>query len=73
MTDLFFGRESTMLHAFLTMNSGYEIAVSQSMLHHGNPAAIKEAIPVYAPQPMADGLSAGPGNFPSAIYLRRTA
>ena len=73
MTDLFFGRESTMLHAFLTMNSGYEIAVSQSMLHHGNGAAIKEAIPVYAPQPMADGLSAGPGNFPSAIYLRRTA
>jgi len=73
MTDLFFGRESTMLHAFLTMNSGFEIAVSQSMLHHGNPAAIKAAIPVYEPQPMTDGLSAGPGNFPSAIYLRRTA
>ena len=73
MTDLFFGRESTMLHAFLTMNSGYEIVVSQSMLHHGDPAAIKQAIPVYSPQPMTDGLSAGAGNFPSAIYLRRMA
>lgn len=73
MTDLFFGRESTMLHAFLTMNSGYEIVVSQSMLHHGNAAAIKHAIPAYVPQPMTDGLSAGTGNFPSAIYLRRTA
>ena len=71
LTTLFFGGESTLLHAFLIHNSRYSIAVSMSMLHHARPLEMQSVLPNYRPEAMEDGLHTGsPGHFPSATYLR---
>jgi len=72
LTTLFFGGESTLLHAFLINNCRYSIAASLSMLHHGCPQELQSIFPNYRPAPMNDGLHlspANPGHFPSATYL----
>ncbi len=71
-TDVFFARESTLLHAFLAMNSGWTIAGSLSMLHHGQQAAMRELFPKYRPQRVESAVLVEQGDFPSATYLRRT-
>lgn len=70
--ELFFSGESVLLQALLTDNPKYRIVASLSMLHYGRPEQLRQVIPHYAPAPNNDGLNAGPGHFPSAVYLQRT-
>lgn len=70
--DVFFTRESTLLHAFLAMNMGWTIAGSLSMLHHGEQRAMRELFPKYRPQRVESAVLVERGDFPSATYLRRT-
>jgi predicted O-methyltransferase YrrM len=72
-TDIFFPRETLLLLAFLTMNDGFEISASLSMLHNAAAEELKACIPNYTPARMSDGLAVSPGHFPSAIYLKRTS
>jgi predicted O-methyltransferase YrrM len=67
---LFFSHESPLLHAFLVNNPRFEILVSLSMLHHQRPVPLGLLVRAYEPRPMTHGLSAGPGHFPSSLYLR---
>jgi hypothetical protein len=67
---LFFQHESPLLHAFLCGNERFEIQFSLSMLHYAAPDQLKACFSRYAPAPNRDGLEAGPGHFPSSIYLR---
>jgi hypothetical protein len=72
LRTLFFGGESTLLHAFLIHNRRYSIAVSLSMLHHACPEQMQLWLPNYRPAAMHYGLHEGgaaPGHFPSATYL----
>jgi len=71
LTTLFFGGESTLLHAFLIENRRYSIAASLSMLHHACPQELQRLLPSYRPTAMHHGLHAGggTGHFPSAAYL----
>jgi len=70
--EFFTNRENVVLLAFLTMNPGYRILASQSMLHNARPDALRGHIPYYRPVPLDRGLYAGEGHYPSAIYLERT-
>jgi predicted O-methyltransferase YrrM len=74
LTSLFFGRESSLLYAFLLNNSKYRIAACLSMLHYERPQQLKEMLPHYQPAPNADGLDVPgtKGDFPSSIYLSVT-
>ena len=67
---LFFQHESPLLHAFLCGNDHFEIQFCLSMLHYAAPAELKACFPRYMPAANRDGLEAGPGHFPSSIYLR---
>jgi hypothetical protein len=67
---LFFQHESPLLHAFLCGNDRFEIQFCLSMLHYAAPEELKACFPRYTPAPNRDGLEAGPGHFPSSIYLR---
>jgi hypothetical protein len=70
LTTLFFASESTLLHAFLTGNQRYSIAVSLSMLHHACPQQMQSVLPNYRPATLNYGLSTpGGGHFPSATFL----
>lgn len=69
--ELFFSTESVLLQALLTDNPRYRIVASLSMLHYGRAEQLRQIIPHYTPAPNQDGLSAGPGHFPSALYLQR--
>ena len=40
--------------------------------YYGRPEQLRQIIPHYSPAPNKDGLYAGPGHFPSAVYLQRT-
>jgi hypothetical protein len=68
---LFFGAETTLLHAFLIHNERVGIAVSLSMLHHACPQRMQSLLPNYRPAVMHHGLhtSDATGHFPSATYL----
>jgi len=66
---VFFPHESPLLHAFLVNNSRFEILASLSMLHHQRPAELARLVESYSPRRMCDGLSAGGGHLPSALYL----
>jgi hypothetical protein len=68
-SELFFAHETSLLLAFLTLNSRFRIAMSLSMLHHASSQTIQAAIPDYRPAANDDGLEAAPGHFPSATYL----
>lgn len=68
--SLFFQHESPLLHAFLCGNDRFEIRFCLSMLHYATPEELKACFPRYSPAPNRDGLEAGPGHFPSSIYLR---
>ena len=70
--SLFFGAESTLLHAFLIDNARYGIACSLSMLHHTCPEELRSILPDYRPAAMHYGLYDEPvngGHFPSSTYL----
>ncbi len=71
LTTLFFGGESTLLHAFLIGNARYSIAACLSMLHHACRQEMQAVFPNYQPAPMHYGLhlESGGGHFPSSIYL----
>jgi hypothetical protein len=69
-TALFFPHESVLLHAFLVHNTRFAIVASMSMLHHQRSSEVAELLPYYTPRKNQDGLAAGPGHFPSAVYLR---
>jgi hypothetical protein len=72
LSTLFFGGESTLLHAFLIGNARYSILVCLSMLHHACRQELQAIFPNYRPAPMHYGLhleSGGGGHFPSSIYL----
>jgi hypothetical protein len=68
--DLFFPVESTLLHAFLSCNSRYELCTAMSMLHYAAPERLKALLPTYEPAPNDEGLLKGEGHFPSAAYLK---
>lgn len=72
MKDIFFWRESALLHAFLCGNRDWTISVSMSMLHHARPDRVRAAMPNYRPRPMRGGLDDGEGHYPSATYLLKT-
>jgi hypothetical protein len=40
------------------------------MLHHQRSPALADLVRSYKPRPMALGLAAGEGHFPSSIYLQ---
>ena len=72
LTTLFFGGESTLLHAFLIENRRYSIAVSLSMLHHACPQQMQSLLTNYRPAAMYYGLHTtkkDSAHFPSATYL----
>ena len=72
LSELCFSGESSLLHAFLTCNSRYQIAVSLSMLHHAAPERLQRILPNYRPAPMSYGLYRSVklvGHFPSSTYL----
>lgn len=71
-TDIFFGRETLLLYAFLVQNPKMHIEMSLSMLHHAHSRDMTGLIPWYRPRPMVDGIGTEAGDFPSAIYLRTT-
>jgi predicted O-methyltransferase YrrM len=70
MRDCFFPTESTLLHAFLVGNRGFTIRAAMSMLHYARQEPLQAVIPRYRPDPDDEGLSAGSGHFPSALYLQ---
>lgn len=67
---LFFSRESVLLHAFLIGNPRVSICTALSMLHYARPDELRELLPNYRPAANDAGLAAGPGHFPSSLYLR---
>jgi hypothetical protein len=74
LNTLFFGRESSLLYAFLLNNSKYRIAASLSMLHYARSAQLQELLPHYKAAANDHGLEiagkqADGGDFPSSIYL----
>jgi hypothetical protein len=66
--DLFFPHESVLLHAFLAMNGRFAVRASLSMLHYGDPEALRRWLD-YRPAGNEDGIAAGEGDFPSSLYL----
>lgn len=68
---LFFPHETALLHGFLCMNPSFEILCSLSMLHHARRRELAEALPQYGAPETDDGLTVGPGNIPSSIFLKR--
>ncbi len=68
---LFFGHESALLMALLTLNNQYRIMASFSMLHHGKQDELTKLFANYVPAKYVDGLRTGPGHFPSSIFIRR--
>lgn len=68
--ELFFSNESALLHAFLIDNSKFTIRLSQSMLHHADPARLARSMPNYRPSANDEGVRASEGDFPASIYLQ---
>jgi predicted O-methyltransferase YrrM len=71
-SELFFNKESTLLHAFLACNTKFTICAALSMLHYEAPAFLQTQFPNYIPQANDFGLRKNPQvgeDFPSAIYL----
>jgi hypothetical protein len=70
-SDLFFGGESGLLHAYLIHNPRCRIAFSLSMLHHARPEVLKELLPHYTPVKTDRGINprGWEGATPSATYL----
>lgn len=75
--DLFFPHESVLLHALLVSNVHLAIEFSLSMLHYGNPEAIRNVLPRYRPAASDHGLGLNSdggrvemGHFPSSVFLR---
>lgn len=69
-SELFFGHESALLHAFLAHSRRFRIMASMSMLHYERTHELSELLPNYRPAGNDCGLAAGPGHFPSSTYLR---
>jgi hypothetical protein len=67
--DLFFWNETALVAAFLVGNSRFRLLASLSMIHHGDPDALREVFPWYEPVVQAGGLSVGQGHFPSSAYI----
>jgi predicted O-methyltransferase YrrM len=74
--DLFFWRESVLLHAFLINNPRFKIRLGCAMLHHAALDQVREIIPTYdSPMETERGLAVGSksGVFPSSIWLEVVA
>jgi hypothetical protein len=67
--ELFFWHETALLHAYLTGNRNTRILTSLSMLHYARRTELAQLIPTYKPRSDSDGLSTGPGHYPSSIFL----
>jgi hypothetical protein len=70
---LFFGHESALLHAFLSLNSRFRLLVALSMLHHACATELACYLPCFRPRGNDHGLATTPGHFPSAAYLQAVA
>ena len=68
--DLFFWRESVLLHAFLAGNAHYTIRAALSLLHYFGPSELGRFLPNYRPAMNDQGLEASEGHFPSSLYLQ---
>lgn len=70
--DLFFGSESTLLHAYLIDNARCHIAFSLSMLHHARPEVLSSLLPNYQPVKTDRGINppGSEGRSPSATWLK---
>lgn len=68
---LFFQHETALLYAFLVMNPCFEIAAAAGLLHHRRLDDLRRFFPDMKPRPFNEGLSAGEGQYPSSIFLRR--
>jgi hypothetical protein len=78
MKTLFFWGETSLLHAFLTDNKRYRIAVATSMLHYGKPRELGALLPDYRPALMDHGLRVSPEHpfdkhIPTSVYLEVTS
>lgn len=74
--DLFFWRESVLLHAFLIDNPRFKIRLGCAMLHDAALDRVQEIIPTYdSPMKTKRGLAVGSksGAFPSSIWLEVVA
>jgi hypothetical protein len=69
--ELFFQHETPLLMAFLSMNPSFRVLCSLAMLHHKRQSDLLTLFQNYTPRPFKDGVEAGPGFFPSSIYLER--
>jgi len=70
---IYFGNESTLLHAYMIGNPHIRIAASLSMLHYARTEQLAELLPNYRPAPSEHGLKPSRltrGHFPSSTYLR---
>lgn len=73
-SELFFHRESALLHAFLIGNAHYAIQASFSMLHYERKDELRQLFTSYRPSGDDDhGLERTPGSFPSSLYLRASS
>lgn len=70
--NLFFGRESLLLQAFLSCNRRFRVAASLSLLHHERQEALRNLLSeIYRPRAMNFGVEEGDdGHFPSSTYIR---
>lgn len=71
-SELFFNKESTLLHAFLVCNYKYTVLAALSMLHYEANSFMVQQFPNYIPQQNDYGLRTNMHegeDFPSAIYL----
>jgi hypothetical protein len=72
LEDYFDPQETALVAALLAGNDALEVLCCESALHHERQPELRELLPDYRPQPLADGLARGPltGHFPSSLWLR---
>ena len=63
--SLFFSHETSLLSAFLTLNSDFAILASLAMLHYKQRSELKELLPGYLPASDQDGVALDAGHFPT--------
>jgi hypothetical protein len=67
--DLWFHQEGALLLAYLNGQVGWRVRLCLSQLHYGAREELAALLPFYRPAADRDGLRAGPGHFPSSLYL----
>lgn len=68
--SLFFWHETALLHAFLCLNSRFDLRLSMSQLHHRRLSDFSTLFHGYQPMQFDRGIAVSTGHYPSSIYLQ---